>query len=58
MRASTQHVRIVFELFIAFSILRGNLAFASKMPPEKKIEKVASVFVVETESEKEIEERV
>ena len=37
-RASTQHVRIVFGLFIAFSIiLRGYLAFASvKMPPKKK----------------------
>ena len=30
-------MRIVFVLFIAFSILRGYLAFASvKMPPEKK----------------------
>ena len=58
-RASTQHVRIVFGLFIAFSIiLRGYLAFASvKMPPKKK-EKVVSVFVIETESEKEMEERV
>ena len=58
-RAPTQHVRIVFGLFIAFSIiLRGYLAFASvKMPPPKK-EKVVSVFVIETESEKEIEERV
>ena len=38
MRASTQHVQIVFGLFIAFSIiLRGYLAFASvKMPPKKK----------------------
>ena len=58
MRASTQHVQIVFALFIAFSILRGYLAFASvKMPPKKK-EKVVSVFVIETEIEKEIEERV
>ena len=58
MRASTQHVQIVLGLFIAFSIiLRGYLAFASvKMPPKK--EKVVSVFVSETESEKEIEERV
>ena len=30
-------MRIVFVLFIAFSILRGYLAFASvKMPPKKK----------------------
>ena len=37
MRASTQHVLIVFALFIAFSIVRGYLAFASvKMPPKKK----------------------
>ena len=37
MRALTHHVRIVFSLFIAFSILRGYLAFASvKMPPKKK----------------------
>ena len=37
MRALTQHVRIVFSLFIAFSILRGYLAFASvKMLPKKK----------------------
>ena len=37
MRASTQHVRIVFALVIAFSILRGYLAFASvKMPPKKR----------------------
>ena len=37
MRASKQHVRIAFVLFIAFSILRGYLAFASvKMPPKKK----------------------
>ena len=36
-RASTQHVRIVFPLVIAFSILRGYLAFASvKMPPKKR----------------------
>ena len=58
-RASIQHVRIVFGLCIAFSInLRGYLAFASvKMPPKKK-EKVVSVFVIETEIEKEIEERV
>ena len=50
-------MRIVFVLFIAFSILRGYLAFASvKMPPKKK--KAVSVFVTETESEKEIEERV
>ena len=37
-RASIQHVRIIFGLFIAFSIiLRGYLAFASvKMPPKKK----------------------
>ena len=36
--ASTQHVQIVFGLFIAFSIiLRGYLAFALvKMPPKKK----------------------
>jgi len=54
-RALTQHVQIVFALFIAFSILHGYLAFASvKMPPKK--EKVVSVFVIETESEKEIEE--
>ena len=59
MRASTQHVRIVFALFIAFSILHGYLAFASvKMPPKKKKGKVVSVFVIETESEKEIKERV
>ena len=38
MRASTQHVRIVFVLFIAFGILRGYLAFASvKMPQKKRI---------------------
>ena len=37
MRASTQHARIVLVLFIAFSILRGYLAFASvKMPPKKE----------------------
>ena len=37
MRASTQHGRIVFPLFIAFSVLRGYLAFASvKMPAKKK----------------------
>ena len=38
MRASTQHVQIVFGLFIAFSIiLRGYLAFASvKKPPKKE----------------------
>ena len=37
MRALTQHVRIVFSLFIAFSILRGYVACASvKMPPKKK----------------------
>ena len=48
-------MRIVFALFIAFSILRGYLAFASlKMLPKKK-EMVVSVFVIETESEKEIE---
>ena len=49
MRALTQHVRIVFSLFIAFSILRGYLAFAAKKKEN---------FVIETESEKEIEERV
>ena len=38
MRASTQHLQIVFGLFKAFSIiLRGYLAFASvKMPPKKR----------------------
>ena len=54
MRASAQHVGMVFILFITFSILHRYLAFAStKMPPKK--EKVVSVFVIETESEKEIE---
>ena len=59
-RRLTQHARIVFALFIAFSILRRYLAFASvKMQPKKKKkEKLVSVFVIETESEKEIEERV
>ena len=37
MRVSTQHVRtIVFVLFIAFSILRGFLTFASVKMPQKK----------------------
>ena len=45
MRASTQHVRIVFALFITFSILRGYLAFASvKMPPKKKKKKRSRPF--------------
>ena len=36
-------MRIVFALFIAFSILRGYLAFASvKMLPKKKKEKKSS----------------
>ena len=47
MRASTQHVRIVFTLFIAFSKLRGYLAFASV-----KKEKVVSVFVIEPRAKK------
>ena len=43
MRASTQHVRIVCALSIAFSLLRGYLAFASvKMLPKKKKEKKSS----------------
>jgi len=45
-------------LFIAFSILCGYLVFASvKMPPKRK-EKIVSIFVIETKSEKEIEEQV
>ena len=45
MRASTQHARIVFALFIAFSILRGYLAFASvKMLPKKKKRKAPVRF--------------
>ena len=53
MRASTQHVQIVFGLFIAFIIsLHGYLAFASVKMRQKK--KVVPVLVIETESEKEI----
>ena len=58
-KANVDEFQKVLDIItIAFSILRGYLAFASvKMPPKKK-EKVVSVFVIETESEKEIEERV
>ena len=59
MRASTQHVRIVFALFIAFSILRGYLEFASvKMPPKKKKRKGRVRFRHRNREQKEIEERV
>ena len=57
-RRLTQHARIDFALFIAFSILRRYLAFGENAAKKKRKEKLVSVFVIETESEKEIEERV
>ena len=48
-------MRIVFVLFIAFNSI-FSVCFGENAA--KKKEKIVSVFLIETESEKEIEERV